>query len=72
MILFQKDFAEQGAAPDISTPNLSFLKMSILLNKMGVANNLFFLALYDKDLKGKDPHNLNDPSVELRQRIAWE
>ena len=72
MILFQKDFTEQGAIVDYSTSNLSFLKMGILLNKMNVVNNLFSLALFDVDLKGKNPHNLNDPSVELRQRIAWE
>lgn len=72
MILFERDFVEQGAIVDTSTPNLSFLKMAITLNKMGIHNNKFFLALYDKDLKGRDPHNLNDPSVELRQRIGWE
>jgi len=72
MILFQKDFQEQGAIVDYNTPNLSFLKLSILLNKMGVQNNLFFLSLFDKDLVGIDPHDLKDPSLELRQRISWE
>ena len=72
MILFEKDFEEQGATVDLSTKNLSFLKMSLLLNEMGIHNNLFPLALYDKDLKGIDPHDLHDDSLELKQRIAWE
>lgn len=72
MILFKKDFAEQGAYVDYETKNLSFLKMAIILNKMGVKNNDFFLSLYDRDLIGIDPYNLQDESVELKQRIALE
>ena len=72
MVLFEKDYSEQGAICDLSTKNLSFLKMAILLNEMGIKNNLFMLALHDKDLKGIDPHNLKDSSLELRQRIAYE
>lgn len=72
MILFEEDFAEQGAIADTETKNLSFLKMSIMLNRMGVRNNLFPLALYDKDLQGIDPYNLHDQSVELKQRIGLE
>ena len=72
MILFQDDFASQGAIADTSTKNLSFLKMALVLNKLGVRNNLFPLALHDRDLVGIDPHNLHDDSTELRQRIAIE
>lgn len=72
MILFEKDFFEQGAICDLSTKNLSFLKMSLLLNQMGVQNNLFFLSLFDRDLKGIDPHDLKDDSLELKERIAYE
>ena len=72
MILFARDFQEQGAIVDVSTKNLSFIKMSLVLNQMCINNNLFMLALYDKDLKGRDPHNLNDDSLELRQRIGVE
>ena len=72
MILFEKDFAEQGAMVDLSTNNLSFKKMALVLNQMGVHNNLFMLSLFDRDLKGRDPHNLNDDSLELRERIAIE
>ena len=72
MVLFAKDFNEQGAICDTSTRNLSFVKMSLVLNQMGIMNNLFMLALHDRELKGRDPHNLNDDSIELRQRVALE
>ena len=72
MVLFEKDFQEQGAMADTSSKNLSFIRMALLLNEMGIHNNLFMLSLYDKDLKGRDPHNLNDDSLELRQRVAIE
>jgi len=72
MILFEQDFSEQGAIANTATKNLSFVKMALLLNQMGVKNNLFHLALYDRDLKNVDPHDLKDDSLELKERIAWE
>ena len=72
MILFAKDFAEQGAIVDTSTKNLSFVKMALILNKLNVSSNLFHLSLFDRDLVGIDPHNLTDQSLELKQRISYE
>lgn len=72
MILFEKDLYEQGGHIDVYTKNLSFVKMSLILNQMGIKNHNFFLTTFDKDLIGRDPHNLDDPSVELRQRISME
>ena len=72
MIMFENDFAEQGAIVNTETKNLSFIKMSILLNQLGVHNNLFPLALYDRDLKHVDPHDLKDDSLELKERIVYE
>lgn len=72
MVLFKKDILNQGAYIDTATTNISFIKMAIQLNKMGVRNNTFFLSLYDRDLIGRDPYNLNDDSLELRARIAQE
>ena len=72
MILFEKDFHEQGAYIHMNTLNTSFLKMAIMLNQMGISNNKFFLSIYDKDLMKYDPHNLTDPSIELAQRIGYE
>lgn len=72
MVLFKEDIARTGAYIDTCTKNTSFLRMAILLNKYGVRNNTFMLALHDRDLLGVDPHNLTDPSVELVDRIAYE
>ena len=72
MVLFKDDIYRDKVLIDTMTMNTSFLRMAIQLNKMGVKNNTFFLTLYDRDLLGRDPHNLNDDSEELRQRIAYE
>ena len=72
MVLFKNDIARDKVYIDTATQNLSFIKMAIQLNKMGIRNNTFFLSLYDKDLIGVDPHNLQDESLELRGRIAQE
>lgn len=72
MYLFAEDLATHRGIIDIETPNKSFLRMSVLLAKMGIKNNKFFLWLSQPDLQGIDPHNLKDNSVELKQRIAFE
>mgnify|MGYP000846989112 CR=1 FL=1 len=72
MILFENDYSTHGGIIDVNTSNKTFIRMSVLLDRMGVRNNKFFLHLSQKELAGVDPHNLNDPSVELRQRIAYE
>ena len=72
MILFEKDLYEQNVYVDVTTRNMSFIRMSKILKMLGVKNNKFFLALHDRDLIGKDPHNLNDPSIELRLKVATE
>jgi len=73
MILFESDWASHpGAIPDINTRNISFLKMAKLFADKGVRNNKFMLALHQPDLAKYDPHNLNDPSIELRMRIGVE
>lgn len=72
MILFYKDFFAENAFIDTDTKNKSFLKQALVLNRLGVKNNKFMLAILDRDLIGYDPHNLKDNSVELRQRIGVE
>lgn len=56
---------------DTTTRNLSFLQTSSDLRKLGVTNNKFFLALYDRALVGVDPFS---PSLssEQKQRIGME
>lgn len=46
--------------------------MHLVLKKMGIANNKFFLVILDKELKGIDPYDLKDDSMELKLRIAQE
>lgn len=73
MILFEEDWYKYpNAIVNTRTTNRSFLRMAVLLKKMGVRNNKFFLALLDKELQGIDPHNLQDPSMEIKLRIARE
>ncbi len=73
MFLFENDY---GLLPadhfDYTTSNKSFLRMYMVLKKMGVRNNKFFLIILDKDLKGIDPYNLQDDSIELKLRIVQE
>jgi len=76
-ILFRDDWYDHTtgryrATVHKETTNASFRRLSSLYSRMGIANNLFPLAITQKDLIGHDPHNLRDPSIELRLRIAHE
>mgnify|MGYP001197254923 CR=1 FL=1 len=46
------------------TSNVSFLKVALLLKKMGIENYYFMLKLYDEDLKHIDPY---DPNITPEQ-----
>jgi hypothetical protein len=72
MILFESDYATHGGIIDTETKNYSFTRMSGVLEQMGVKNRYFFLHLMQPDLQKYDPHNLTDPSEELRMRIIYE
>lgn len=73
MILFEKDYALMSKDHiDIETSNKSFIRTHVVLKKMGIKNNLFFMILLDTDLKGIDPYDLKDDSVELKLRIVRE
>lgn len=54
-----------------STKNKSFIDLHKDLKRLGVKNNKFFLALYDKVLEDVDPFMINMP-LELQARIARE
>lgn len=57
------------------TTNKSFVRMAVLLRKMGVKNCYFHLSLLDPKLLGVKPHQLNDdndPTQELRLRVGVE
>lgn len=51
---------------------MSFIRQAKLYKELGCKNNKFLLALHDRDLMNIDPHNLTDPSIELRLRVAAE
>lgn len=66
MILYESDIQREGAIIDITTSNKSFIRMSILLSRMGVRNNKFFLALLDPSLQGVNPF---DPKLTEEQKF---
>lgn len=54
-----------------NTKNISFLKMYRMLKDLGVENNKFFLAIYDKSLMNVDPFDEN-LDLETKTRIGIE
>lgn len=56
---------------DTDTKNLSFIQTAMDLKTLGIKNNIFFLALYDRSLVGVDPYS-NCLSVEMQMRIVTE
>lgn len=72
MILFESDYQNNSGIIDLETKNYSFTRMVGVLEKMGVKNRYFFLHLMQPELQKYDPHNLTDPSMELRAMILQE
>ena len=71
MIYFYSDYKKKNVITDLTTKNLSFIKMAKALKTMGIKNHLFMLALYDKELQGVDPWS-DDLTPEQEMRIAHE
>jgi len=42
---------------DTETTNISFIQTAVDLKRLGIKNNMFFLALYDPSLRGVDPYS---------------
>lgn len=58
---------------DVGTNNTSFLRMAVILRDLGIKNNKFFLALYDKELIGVDPFSkylTNEQKIRIMQEIC--
>ena len=51
---------------DFDTSNVSFIKMAAILDAAGIENNLFFLRLDNKKLRGVDPY---DPKLTDEQKF---
>jgi PHIKZ025 len=71
MILFSKDWREQGAKPDFSSDNRSFVEFAVQLQAMGVKNCAFFLALHDQSLKGVDIYK-DELDTDTKSRVVRE
>lgn len=67
MILFMEDWERfPGAFLDYESPNISFLKFSLLLKEMGVKNYNWPLCTIYPELRGVDPF---DPSLSTDLKI---
>lgn len=62
---------QQKAYVQMETTNQSFIDMHYFLKRTGIANNDFFLILYDAGLAGVDPRDPN-LNIQMKQRILRE
>lgn len=67
----RKDIPKRKPIFDTKTHNQSFLQLHEDLKTLGIANNKFFLRLFDPDLQGIDPFMVNLP-LELQIKIFFE
>lgn len=65
-VLFMDDWKRQGALPDWTTKNKSFIELAGLYKQMGIRNHAFILALHDQSLKDIDPY---DPNITPQNAI---
>jgi hypothetical protein len=76
MIFYRSDWTDVNGVPqamaDLGTRNTSFRRLALLYRKLGIKNDRFHLALTQPSIAKYDPHNLTDPSIELRMKIAHE
>ena len=70
-ILYKSDIVKYNPYIDYNTTNKSFLRMALVLKRMGIKNNYFFLSLIDRSLTGVDPHSPN-LTVEQKAKIIQE
>lgn len=71
MVLYMQDFANTGALVHWDTKNDSAIRLSIVLKRLGIKNNYFFLALHQPELAKVDPYDPN-LSAEMRTKILVE
>lgn len=58
-ILYLEDFHKYKPHIHWRTKNNSFIRMSMVLKRMGITNNIFFLALLQPELELVNPHDKN-------------
>jgi len=71
MILFEEDYKTHRYIFDHMTKNVSFIKMSVMLKRMGVKNNKFMLVLTQPELQGLDPYS-KDLTNDQILKITYE
>lgn len=72
VILFRNDWLRfPTATPHLKTKNRSALELAGKLDMMGVKNNMFFLALLNRNLEDVDPHS-PDLTPEQKKAIGIE
>ena len=71
MILFKEDWDSFPNAIVHETKNESWIEMAVILEKMGIENNLFFLSLMQPELADIDPFS-PDLDQETKVKIATE
>lgn len=73
MILFANDWNKYpDAIIDLETRNKSFIDIAYILEDMGVSNNLWPLALHNRDLVGVDPHDETNLTLAMKAAITEE
>lgn len=65
-VRFLKDFERYNAKPDLTTKNVSFLKVAEIFRLMGIKNYYFCLQLNNPLLMGVDPY---DPDLTDEQKF---
>ena len=73
MIRFLDDWRRfPRATVHLATKNESFKRLAALYKKMGVKNYYFILALEDPDLTYVDPHDSENLTEDIKEKIAVE
>ena len=70
-VRFLKDFYRYKAAPDLKTPNASFIRTAEIFRQQGIKNYYFLLQLNNRALQGVDPYS-PDLTNEQKLMIAEE
>lgn len=65
-VRFLKDFVRYKAAPDLETPNKSFIRTAEIFRRQGIKNYYFHLQLNNPLLKGVDPYS---PDLTEEQKV---
>lgn len=69
-VLYRNDYVGRPVYIHYDSKNTSFLRMSMVLKKMGITNNLFHLTLLQPELKNIDPFDPNLTAEQITKIIV--